>query len=64
LHADVEAHYTPSELKVPIIFVGMTSSTWKPTSRRRAKRWISKIAINQGTAQYATAYAAVPFRLA
>ncbi len=62
LHADVEAHYTPSELKVPIIFVGSDKLDLEANLEARGETLeISKIAINQGTAQYATAYAAVPF---
>ena len=62
LHADVEAHYTPSELKVPIIFVGSDKLDLEANLEAKGETLeISKIAINQGTAQYATAYAAVPF---
>jgi len=62
LHADVEAHYTPNELKVPIIFVGSDKVDLEANLEAKGETLeISKIAINQGTAQFATGYAAVPF---
>ncbi|MBA3543185.1 MAG: translocation/assembly module TamB domain-containing protein [Chthoniobacterales bacterium] len=62
LQAKVEAHYTPEELNVPIIFFG--SDPVSLTSSLTAKGElleISRIQIDQGAAKYATAYVALPF---
>lgn len=62
LHANVEAHYTPSELTVPIIFLGSDKLDLEANLEAKNETLeVSKIAINQGTAQYATAYVALPF---
>ena len=62
LHAEIEANYTPNELNVPIIFIGSDKVNLEASLEAKGETLeISKIAINQGTAQYATAYAALPF---
>ena len=62
LHAEIEAHYTPRELNVPIIFFGSDKLSLEAILQARDEMLeISKIEINQGRAQYATAYAALPF---
>jgi hypothetical protein len=62
LHAEVEAHYTPRELNVPTIFFGSDKLSLEAILQAKdATLEISKIEINQGQAQYATAYAALPF---
>ncbi|MDQ3199539.1 MAG: translocation/assembly module TamB domain-containing protein, partial [Verrucomicrobiota bacterium] len=62
LKADIEAHYTPEELNVPIVFLGSDKLSF--TSSLTAKEStleVSKIQIDQGEAKYATAYASIPF---
>jgi len=62
LQAEIEAHYTPNELEVPLIFLGSDKLSLEAILRAKGDTLeISKIAINQGQAQYATAYAALPF---
>ncbi len=62
LEARVEAHYTPQQLNVPIVYLasdklGLQASIQTKDSRLE----ISNIAINQGAAKYASGYAAFPF---
>ncbi len=62
LQAQVEAHYTPNELQVPIIFLGSDKLSLEAILHAKDETIeISKIAVTQGQAQYATAYAAFPF---
>ncbi|MEP7250135.1 MAG: translocation/assembly module TamB domain-containing protein [Spartobacteria bacterium] len=62
LRADVEVHYTPDELNVPLVFFG--SDPLNITSSLTAKGEtleISKIQIDQGASRYGNAYLALPF---
>ncbi len=62
LRAKIEAHYTPQELNVPLIFFG--SDPLNVTSSLTAKGdklEVSNIQIDQGAAKYATGYVALPF---
>jgi len=62
LQANVEAHYTPQELNVPIIYLGSDQLILQAILQAKDSTLeISKIQIDQGTAKYATAYASVPF---
>ncbi|MBA3832014.1 MAG: translocation/assembly module TamB domain-containing protein [Chthoniobacterales bacterium] len=62
LRASVEAHYTPQELNVPIVFVGSDKLNFQASLRAKGSTLeISNIQIDQGSARYATAYASLPF---
>ena len=62
LQANVEAHYTPQELNVPIVFLGSDRLSFQAILRAKDSTLeIDKIQIDQGTAKYATAYASLPF---
>jgi hypothetical protein len=62
LQANVEAHYTPQELKIPIIYLGSDKLIFQAILQAKDSTLeISKIQIDQGTAKYATAYASIPF---
>lgn len=62
LRADVEAHYTPQELHVPIIYLASDKLIFQAILQAKDSMLeISKIQIDQGTAKYATAYASIPF---
>ncbi len=62
LQANVEAHYTPQELNVPIVFLGSDKLSFQANLQAKGSTLeISTIQIDQGTAKYATAYASLPF---
>jgi autotransporter translocation and assembly factor TamB len=62
LQASVEAHYTPQELNVPIIYLGSDKLVFQAVLHAKDSTLeISKIQIDQGTAKYASAYASIPF---
>ncbi len=62
LQAKVEAHYTPQELNVPIIFLGSDRLSFQSSLSAKGETLeISNVQIDQGSAKYATAYAALPF---
>ncbi len=62
LQANVEAHYTPEELRVPIIYLGSDKLIFQAILQAKDSTLeISKIQIDQGTAKYASAYASIPF---
>ena len=62
LQADVQAHYTPQELSVPIIYLASDKLSFQAILQAKdSKLEISKIEIDQGEAKYASAYAAIPF---
>ena len=62
LHADIEAHYTSREFNVPIFSVGSDKFDLEAVVQAKdSVLEVSRIAINQGKAQYGTAYAAIPF---
>ena len=62
LQANIEAHYTPQELNVPIIYLGSDKLSFQAILQAKDSRLeISKIQIDQGTAKYASAYASLPF---
>ncbi|HEY5035610.1 MAG TPA: translocation/assembly module TamB domain-containing protein [Chthoniobacterales bacterium] len=62
LQAKVEAHYSPNELNVPIVYVGSDKLSFQAIlDAKDSTLQISKIQIDQGEAKYATAYAAIPF---
>ncbi len=62
LQARVEAHYTPQELKVPIVFLGSDKLSFEAILEAKGSTLeVSKVEIDQGTAKYASAYASIPF---
>ena len=62
LQANVESHYTPQELQVPIIYLGSDKLSFQAILQAKDSTLeISKIQIDQGTAKYASAYASIPF---
>ena len=62
LQADVQAHYTPQELTVPIVYLASDKLSFQAILQAKdSKLEISKIEIDQGQAKYASAYAAIPF---
>jgi autotransporter translocation and assembly factor TamB len=62
LQANVEAHYTPQELNVPIIYLGSDKLILQAILQAKDSTLeVSKIQIDQGTAKYASAYASIPF---
>jgi len=62
LQAKVEAHYTPQELQVPIVYLASNKLIFQAILQAKDSTLeISKIQIDQGTAKYASAYASLPF---
>src|SRR5262249_44956529 len=62
LEAKVEAHYTPEQLDVPIVYLGSDRLNLQAVLQAKGSQLeVTKIEIDQGAAKYATAYAAVPF---
>ena len=62
LQAKVEAHYTPQELQVPIVYLASNKLVFQAILQAKDSTLeISKIQIDQGTAKYASAYASLPF---
>ncbi|MBA2435404.1 MAG: translocation/assembly module TamB domain-containing protein [Chthoniobacterales bacterium] len=62
LKANIEAHYTPEELFVPIVFLGSDKLSFTSSLTAKGSTLeVSKIQIDQGEAKYATAYASIPF---
>ncbi|MGB8343192.1 MAG: translocation/assembly module TamB domain-containing protein [Chthoniobacterales bacterium] len=62
LEAKVEAHYTPEEINVPIIYLGSDKLSFQAIARAKDSQLeIDKIQIDQGSAKYANAYASIPF---
>ena len=62
LQARVEAHYTPEEINVPIIYLGSDKLSFQAIARTKDSQLeIDKIQIDQGSAKYAGAYASIPF---
>ena len=62
LQGRVEAHYTPQELQVPIIYLASDKLIFQAIMQARDSTLeISKIQIDQGSAKYASAYASIPF---
>ena len=62
LQAKVEAHYTPEEINVPIIYLGSDKLSFQAIARTKDSQLeIDKIQIDQGSAKYASAYASIPF---
>ena len=62
LQANIEAHFTPQELNVPIIYLGSDKLIFQAILQAKGSTLaISKIQIDQGKAKYATAYASLPF---
>ncbi|MGI8889598.1 MAG: translocation/assembly module TamB domain-containing protein [Chthoniobacterales bacterium] len=62
LQAKVEAHYTPQELDVPIVFLGSDKLSFQAILHAKDSTLeVSKIQIDQGEAKYATGYASLPF---
>ncbi len=62
LQANVEAHYTPQELNVPIVFLGSDKLDFQASLQAKDSTLeISKIQIDEGQAKYATAYVSLPF---
>src|SRR5262249_55948546 len=62
LAANIEAHYTPEELNVPIVFIGSHKFNLQAILQAKGSTLeISKIQIDQGQAKYAAGYASIPF---
>ncbi len=62
LQANVEAHYTPEEVNIPIIYLGSDKLSFQAIAQAKESRLeISRIQIDQGKAKYANAYALIPF---
>ncbi len=62
LQANVEAHYTPQELQVPIVYLASDKLIFQAILEAKDSTLeISKIQIDQGSAKYASAYASLPF---
>ena len=62
LQAKVEAHYTPQELQVPIVYLASNKLIFQAILQAKDSTLeISRIQIDQGTAKYASAYASLPF---
>ncbi len=62
LQANVEAHYTPQELNVPIVFLGSDKVDFQASLTAKGSTLeISKIQVDQGTAKFASGYASIPF---
>ena len=62
LQARVEAHYTPQEINVPIIYLGSDKLNFQAIARTKDSQLeIDKIQIDQGAAKYASGYASIPF---
>ena len=62
LQAKVEAHYTPQELAVPIIYLGSNQLSFQAILQAKGSQLeLTRIQIDQGQAKYATAYASMPF---
>jgi hypothetical protein len=62
LQADVEAHYTPQELNVPIVYLASDKLNLQTSVQARNGRIeVSNLEIDQGKEKWATGYAAIPF---
>ncbi|MBA3961691.1 MAG: translocation/assembly module TamB domain-containing protein [Chthoniobacterales bacterium] len=62
LQAKVEAHYTPQQLDVPIVFVASDKVSLQSSLQAKGSNLeVSNIQIDQGTAKYAKGYASLPF---
>ena len=63
LQANVDAHYTPQELNVPIVYVGSDKLNFQSSLTAKGETLeVSKVEINQGASKYATGYISLPFR--
>ncbi|HEY2799493.1 MAG TPA: translocation/assembly module TamB domain-containing protein [Chthoniobacterales bacterium] len=61
LQANVEAHYSPEQLSVPIVYLGSDKLSFQAILQAKDSTLeISKIQIDQGEAKYATAYVLLP----
>ncbi len=62
LQANIEAHYNPQELQVPLIYLASDKLNLQTSVQAKDGRLeISNLQIVQGKSKYATAYAAIPF---
>jgi hypothetical protein len=62
LQANVEAHYTPQELNVPIVYLASDKLNLQTSVQAKNGRIeVSNLEIDQGKTKWATAYAAIPF---
>ncbi len=62
LQADVEAHYTPQELNVPIVYLASDKLNLQTSVQAKNGRIeVSNLEIYQAKTKWATAYAAIPF---
>jgi autotransporter translocation and assembly factor TamB len=62
LQADVEAHYTPEELNVPIVYLASDKLNLQASVQAKNGRIeVSNLEIDQAKTKWATAYAAIPF---
>ena len=62
LQADVEAHYTPQRLDVPIVYLASDQLNLQASVQAGDGRIeVSSLEIDQGKTKWATAYAAIPF---
>jgi autotransporter translocation and assembly factor TamB len=64
LEASVEAHYTPEQLSVPVIYLGSDKLTLQASVQTQNKRLeVSNVQVTQGATKYAVGYLAIPFAL-
>ncbi len=62
LEANIEAHYTPEQLDVPVIFLGSDKVDFQTSLQAKGSTLeASNIQIYQGNSKYATAYVSLPF---
>ncbi len=62
LSARVEAHYTPQQLKVPIVYLGSDKFNLQASIEAQgSKLQVSNLQVSQAAAKYATGYAEIPF---
>ncbi|MBA3651107.1 MAG: translocation/assembly module TamB domain-containing protein, partial [Chthoniobacterales bacterium] len=62
LEAAIEAHYTPKELQVPLVYLASDKLSLQTSVQAKDERLeISNLQIVQGESKYATGYAAIPF---
>ncbi len=62
LQANIEAHYNPQELQVPLVYLASDKLSLQTSVQAKSGQLeISNLQVVQGKSKYATAYAAIPF---
>ena len=62
LEAQIEAHYTPQRLEVPILYLGSDKLNLQASVQTRDSRLeISNLQVSQAKSKYASGYVAIPF---